>query len=115
MASEIPSSPLSKAANYALKLEAELSLFLKNPKLNIDNNPAENAIRPIALGRKNWLFAGSEGGGQNLAVMESFAASCKANNVNFRVWLEDVLVRLSSTPASAIDTLLPHLWRPAAK
>jgi transposase len=110
---EIPSSPLRKAVNYALNLESALSEFLTNPKLNIDNNPMENMIRPIALGRKNWLFAGSEGGGQHLAILQSFAATCKANQVNFRAWLEDVLLRLSTTPAADIDTLLPHLWQPA--
>jgi len=109
---EIPSSPLRKAVNYALNLEVELSEFLTNPRLNIDNNPLENMIRPIALGRKNWLFAGSEGGGKHLAVLQSFAATCKANHVNFRCWLEDVLLRLGTTPAANIDTLLPHLWQP---
>ena len=109
---EIPSSPLRKAVNYALTLENELSEFLKNPKLNIDNNPMENMIRPIALGRKNWLFAGSEGGGKHLAILQSFAATCKANKVNFRTWLEDILLRLGTTPAADIDTLLPHLWQP---
>ena len=110
---EIPSSPLRKAVTYALNLESELSEFLTNPKLNIDNNPMENMIRPIALGRKNWLFAGSEGGGRHLAIRQSFAATCKANQVNFRVWLEDVLRRLSTTSAADIDSLLPHLWHPA--
>jgi len=109
---EVPSSPLAKAINYALNLEVALTEFLTNPKLNIDNNPAENAIRPIALGRKNWLFAGSEGGGQHLAILHSFAATCHANDVNFRAWLEDVLTLLNSTPAAEINSLLPHLQQP---
>jgi len=112
---EVPSSPLGKAIHYALNLEVPLSEFLTNPKLNIDNNPAENAIRPIALGRKNWLFAGSEGGGQHLAILHSFAATCHAHNVNFSSWLEDVLAKLNSTPAAEIDSLLPHLWQPVGK
>lgn len=112
---EVPSSLFSNAINYALTREKELSLFLTNPKLNIDNNPAENAIRPIAVGRKNWLFAGNESGGQNLAIMQSMASTCKVNNVNFRAWLEDVLVKISSTPATEIDSLLPHLWKPDTK
>jgi hypothetical protein len=115
LGNEVPSSPLYNAINYALKLEEQLSMFLKNPKLNIDNNPAENVIRPIALGRKNWLFAGSEPGGQHLAIMQSMAATCKANSVNFRAWMEDVLVRISTTPAAEIDSLLPHLWKPEIK
>ncbi len=112
---EVPSSPLYNAINYTLKLEEQLALFLENPKLNIDNNPAENVIRPIALGRKNWLFAGSEPGGQHLAIMQSMAATCKANNINFRAWMEDVLVRISTTPAAEIDSLLPHLWKQEIK
>ncbi len=71
LVNEVPSSPLYNAINYALKLEEQLSMFLKNPKLNIDNNLAENIIRPIALGRKNWLFAGSE-------PAASIWRSCKA-------------------------------------
>lgn len=112
---EVPSSLFSNAINYALTREKELSLFLTNPKLNIDNNPAENAIRPIAVGRKNWLFAGNESGGMHLAIMQSMAATCKANNVNFRAWMEDVLVKISDTPATEIDSLLPHLWKPETK
>lgn len=101
---------LTRAASYALNIEMELRRFLNNPKLNIDNNPAENAIRSIAVGRKNWLFAGNENGGQNLAILFSLAATCKANGIPFRKWLEDVLPRLSSTPAGKVDSLLPHLW-----
>lgn len=111
--SERPSSPVIKAVNYALNIEGELKKFLNNPKLNIDNNPAERLNRGIALLRKNCLFAGSEKGGQNLAILYSFAASCKANAIPFRQWLEDVLPRLTNTAASQIDSLLPHLWNQA--
>lgn len=108
---ECPASPVAKAVSYALNIETELRKFLKNPKLNIDNNPAEQLNRGVAILRKNCLFAGSETGGQNLAILYSFAATCKANGIPFRKWLEDVLPRLSSTPAGKIDSLLPHLWR----
>jgi len=104
---EIPTSPLAKAINYALNQRSALEMFLKDSRLNIDNNPAENIIRPIVLGRKNWLFAGNEIGGQKLAMFASFAATCKKNNINFRKWLEDTLTKLSSTPMSEIDSLLP--------
>lgn len=107
---EIPSSPLAKAVNYALNQREALEKFLKDPRLNIDNNPAENVIRPLALGRKNWLFAGNEAGGKHLAMLAGFAATCHKNNVNFRRWLEDILVKLSITPATEIDSLLPHRW-----
>ena len=75
--------------------------------------PAENVIRPLALGRKNWLFAGNEAGGKHLAMLAGFAATCHKNNVNFHRWLEDILVRLSITPATEIDSLLPHRWNGA--
>ncbi len=113
--SERPASPVAKAVNYALNIEAELKKFLDNPKLNIDNNPAERLNRGVAIIRKNCLFAGSETGGQRLAILYSFAASCKANNICFRQWLEDVLPRLSSTPANQIESLLPTNWKSDTK
>ena len=73
--------------------------LLKDSRLNIDNNPAERLNRGIAIIRKNCLFAGSEAGGQRLAILYSFAATCKANGICFRKWLEDVLPRLNATPS----------------
>ena len=96
--SERPTSLVAQAVSYALNIEEELKKFLKDSRLNIDNNPAE---------RLNCLFAGSEAGGQRLAILYSFAATCKANGICFRKWLEDVLPRLNSTPAGQIDSLLP--------
>ena len=106
--SERPSSPVAQAISYALNIEAELKKFLKDSRLNIDNNPAERLNRGIAIIRKNCLFAGSEAGGQRLAILYSFAATCKANGICFRKWLEDVLPRLNSTPAGQIDSLIPE-------
>ena len=105
--SERPSSPVAQAVSYALNIEEELKKFLKDARLNIDNNPAERLNRGIAIIRKNCLFAGSEAGGQRLALLYSFAATCKANGICFREWLEDVLPRLNSTPAGQIDSLIP--------
>ena len=105
--SERPSSPVAQAVSYALNIEEELKKFLKDARLNIDNNPAERLNRGIAIIRKNCLFAGSEAGGQRLAILYSFAATCKENGVYFRKWLEDVLPRLNSTPAGQIDSLIP--------
>ena len=105
--SERPSSPVAQAISYALNIEAELKKFLKDSRLNIDNNPAERLNRGIAIIRKNCLFAGSEAGGQRLAILYSFAATCKANGICFRKWLEDVLPRLNATPAEQIDSLIP--------
>ncbi|MBR0458531.1 MAG: transposase domain-containing protein, partial [Victivallales bacterium] len=89
-----------------------LRRFPANPKLNIDNSPCENVIRPFCLGRKNWLFVGNGGVGVSMAVLASFAATCKDNGVDFEKWLADVLLRLDSRPASGIRTLLPHNWKP---
>lgn len=107
---EPPSSQIAKAANYSAVRETELRKFLDNPKLNIDNNPCENVIRPFCLGRKNWLFVGNHGGGTSMAILASFAATCKDNNIDFEKWLADVLVRLDTTPADQLDTLLPVKW-----
>ena len=107
-----PSDPLIKAANYSLKQRKELSVFLNNPQVGIDNNPAENTIRPWALGRKNWLFVGNENGGEMAAVINSLVATCKDNNIDFEAWLADILPRLAKTSAADVDTLLPHLWEP---
>jgi hypothetical protein len=111
---ERPTSLVRKAINYALNIESNLKMFLDDPKLNIDNNPAERAIRGIAIMRKNCLFAGNETGGQNLAIILSFVETCRANKISFRVWLEDILRRLSSTPAKEIESLLPQNWKRAA-
>ena len=106
--SERPSSPVAQAVSYALNIEEELKKFLKDARLNIDNNPAERLNRGIAIIRKNCLFAGSEAGGQRLAILYSFAATCKANGICFRTWLEEVLPRLTTTPAGLIDSLIPE-------
>ena len=107
-----PSDPLVKAAGYSWKQKDKLRVFLNNPLVPIDNNPAENAIRPWALGRKNWLFVGNDHGGEIAALINSMVITCKDNKVNFEAWLLDILPRLSTTLRQDIDTLLPHLWRP---
>lgn len=94
-----PSSPVTQAVSYALNIEEELKKILKDSRLNIDNNPAERLKCGIAIIRKNCLFAGSETGGQRLAILYLFAATCKANGICFRKWLEDVFTRLTTTPA----------------
>ena len=95
--------------------EATAQRFSSTSDILMLGYPAENAIRPIALGRKNYLFAGSEAGGQNLAILLSLVVSCKQNNINPQAYLEDVLTRIHTTPAKSIDTLLPHLWQPEEK
>ena len=91
--------------------QASLRRHLADPRLNNDNNPCENVIRPLCLGRRNWLFAGSGGGGVPMAVLAGLAATCGENGVDFGEWLPDVLPRPDTHPAARIGELLPHEWR----
>ena len=100
------SSPVTQAVSYALNIEEELKKILKDSRLDIDNTPAERLKRGIAIIRKNCLFAGSEAGGQRLAILYSFTATCKANDICFRKWLKEVLPCLNSTPTGQIGSLL---------
>lgn len=102
-----PSSNSAKAVNYTLKRWSSLIRYANSGDLPIDNNPAENAIRPIALGRKNWLFIGSESAGQRAAVIMSLLATAKANGLNPANWLSDTLARLPTTLNKNIGDLLP--------
>lgn len=101
------------AIDYTLKRWPALMRYLDDDRHPIDNNPIENAIRPIALGRKNWLFAGSERAGERAAVIMGLLATAKANGHEPHAWLSDVRTRLPTTKGSEIGTLLPHTWRPA--
>jgi transposase len=106
----LPKSPIGKAIAYTLNRWAKLTVYITDPILEIDNNRIENAIRPLALGRKNYLFVGSDEGGKRTAMMYSFFATCAAHNVNPLAWLTDVLQRLPSHPVNRIEQLLPHKW-----
>ena len=101
---------MRKAINYTLALWEELNTYLQDGRLPIDNNLAENAIRPIALGRKNWLFVGSEDGGHTAAALMSFCISCRKNKINTWKYLKDILQRIQSHPASRLAELLPDQW-----
>jgi len=109
-----PKSISAKAVNYTLKRWQALIAYTNSGDLPIDNNPAENAIRPIALGRKNWLFIGSESAGKRTAVIMSLLATAKANGLNPARWLSDTLERLPTTLNKNISDLLPlRGWKPA--
>ena len=110
-----PSEPLRKAINYALNQREALYRYLDNGWLKPDNNTAENAITPLALGRKNWLFAGSEKGGKAAALYYSLIESCKACDVNPWEYLNDVLRRIMSHPINRLRELLPDQWKPVGK
>jgi transposase len=98
---------VGEAIAYALSNGKALSRYLESPYLSIDNNASENAIRPIALGRKNWLHLGSDRGGRTAATLLSLVQSCKNLGNEPFAYLRDVLARVSTHPASRIDDLLP--------
>ena len=104
-------SGTANAIDYALRREAALRRYLDDGCYPIDNNPLENAIRPIALGRKNWLFAGSARAGERAAAIMSLIATAKANGHDPHAWLTDVLTRLPTTLDRDIGDLLPHTWK----
>lgn len=107
----LPKSPLGKAVGYALNSWKKLTRYTEDGRIEIDNNLVENAIRPIALGRKNYLFAGSHAAAQRAAVIYSLLATCKAHEVNPQEWLADVLARIPTHPARQVAELLPHRWK----
>jgi transposase len=102
---------LAKAIDYILKRWAAFTLFLDDGRVCLSNNAAERALRGIALGRKSWLFAGSDRGGQRAAAMYSLIVSAKMNDADPQAWLADVLARIASHPAARIDDLLPWNWK----
>ena len=94
-----------------LKRWTAFTLFLEDGRLCLSNNAAERALRGIALGRKSWLFCGSDRGGHRAAAMYSLIVSCKMNGVDPQVWLADVLARIAAHPAHRVDELLPWTWK----
>ncbi len=108
-----PKSPMASAVRYALNNWEELTRFLDDARIPPDNNRSESALRIVALGRKNFLFVGHEDAGENLAGLYSLVATCEANGVEPISYLTDVLGRLGSHPAAALQDLLPHKWRPS--
>jgi hypothetical protein len=107
---ELPKSPLGKAYDYCLKRWDSLMAYLKDGNLQIDNNLVENAIRPLALGRKNYLFAGSHEAAKNIAMYYSFFATCKKNNINPSKWLLHILENINETKSSELHYLLPQYF-----
>jgi hypothetical protein len=108
----LPGSAMGKAIFYSLNRWDKLSLYASSEKLNIDNNPVENSIRPVAIGRKNYLFAGSHAAAQRAAMFYSLLATCKNCQVNPNDWMEDVLNRIAEHPINRIKELLPQNWTP---
>jgi len=107
----LPSNPFRQAAHYVLGRQAALRVFLADPAVPLDTNHLERQIRPIALGRRNWLFCWTEVGACYAGVVYSLLASCRLQGVNPYVYLVDVLQRLDTHPAFEVHLLTPPLWK----
>jgi hypothetical protein len=105
---------LVKAINYILKRWPAFTLFLDDGRVCLSNNAAERGLRGIALGRKSWLFCGSDRGGDRAAAMYSLIITCKMNRVDPQAWLADVLSRIADHSAHRLDELAPWNWMPEA-
>ena len=110
-----PTSTLGKAISYALNNWEALIVFIKDGKLAIDNNFSERNIKTVVLGRKNYLFAGSEVGGESAAILYSLMETCKQNEIDPEAYLADVLLKVHYHPNHRIDELLPYHWKPPEK
>jgi transposase len=109
----LPKSPEGRAVRYTLKNWTALTRYCEDGDLEIDNNATERAIRSVAVGRHNWMFFGSDHGGNTAAVLRSFVASCQRASVNPFAWLKDVLSRIAAHPITRLTELLPHNWASA--
>jgi len=104
-------APVAKAMDYMLKRWPGFARFLEDGRICLTNNAAERALRGIALGRKSWLFAGSDRGGERAAVMYSLIVTAKMNDIDPQAWLADVLARIAQHPIQGLDELLPWNWK----
>lgn len=113
LAQNLPESPLGKAAKYCLNEWTALNRYLADGRLEIDNNLTENAIRPSAVGKKNWLFIGHPDAGWRSAVIYSIVVSCQRHRIDPAQYLTDVLRRLPAMKQSELHTVLPQSWKSA--
>ena len=107
----LPRSKLSGAIGYFLSLIPYLKNYIAYPNARLDNNVAERALKLVVIGRKNWMFVGSEGGGEAAAIIYSLAQSCRALAINPYDYFEDILRRIQSHPYNKLSELLPHNWK----
>ena len=107
----LPSSPLAKALHYALARKSNLQVFLADPEVAIDTNHLERALRPIPMGKKNWLFAWTEIGAERIGVIQSLLVTCRLQGVDPYTYLVDVLQRISVHPANRVSELTPREWK----
>ena len=106
----LPKSALAKACNYTLTLWTRLSRFLDYPQLELSNNVAENSMRPVALGRRNWIHIGSEQAGPRVAAIVSVVETCRRLKIPIREYLCSILPGLANFPINHIAELTPASW-----
>jgi transposase len=106
----LPASALAKACNYTLNLWEKLTRFLEYPQLELSNNPAENSMRPVAVGRKNWIHVGSAQAGPKIAAILSMVESCRRLKLSVRDYLNAILPGLAEIPISRLSSLTPATW-----
>ena len=111
----LPKSPIAQAVNYARKHWQALLRFTEHGFLNIDNNASERAMRPAAMGRRNWLFVGSDEGGRTAAVLYSLTQTCRRHGIDPFAYLQDVLSRLPKGGFHELADLFPHRWAQAQR
>jgi len=107
----LPSSPLAKALKYVMARQASLQVFLSDPDVPIDTNHLERGLRPIPMGKKNWLFAWTEIGAERIGIIQSLLVTCRLQGVDPYTYLVDVLQRISEHPASRVMELTPRVWK----
>ena len=107
----LPSSVIGNAIAYSLKRWEKLCVYATDGRLCIDNNPVESAVRPVAIGRKNYLFAGSHEAAQRAAMIYSLLATCRLHKINPYEWLKDVLIRMPDHDVKKLPELLPQNWK----
>lgn len=107
----LPKDPLYKAIGYVQSKEMALRVFLEDPDVPLDTNHLERALRPIPMGRKNWLFCWTEIGAEHVGVIQSLVVTCRLHDINVNDYLTDVLLRISQHPASLVHELTPRYWK----
>ena len=108
----LPRSAIGKAVGYMLNQWPRLERYVSDGRLEIDNNLIENLIRPVALGRKNYLFAGSHDGARRAAIVYSLVATAKQHHIEPFAYLKDVISRIADHPHTRLAELLPPQWKP---
>ena len=107
----LPKSPMGEAIGYIHGQWCALTCYLEDGRLEIDNSDVERSLRGVAIGRKNWLFAGNDKAAERHAIFYTLIETCHRHDVNTWLYIKDVLARVATHPANEIALLFPHLWK----